>query len=597
MIRGQISAGVLSGLPAFLGGARPRTVVQIDGRTITFNEFQNSAEGLWDVDRVEIFRSPQTTTQGVNSIAGAIFIHTADPTFNWEGRARLIGGELGRRQASAVVSGPLAGDQIAFRIAGDVYRERSSNRMEGPVVGVVDLNDDHYATLRGKLLAQPNAVPGLKLMLTYVHSHSQAPQTETARPPIRKRRDDNYIFGYFKADVDLLTAIGTYRIADGVEWRTTLSRGKEHFQRFAPQGFGQNQIRGRDGSVESVVDWKSGETLSGVAGVSWQELELHQFIDLSESPLGTGTFDDRQVSRGLFGEVTWRPASRLSLTWGARYQADGKHRVGLLTGPDLPLDYDKTNRALLPKAAAAYDLSEGVRIGVLAERAYNPGGVTLDPASKADKVVRFAPENLWDYEAYVRAGLFGGALTINGNLFYNDVRDAQRTLELCVEAPTGCVGLEEVSNAPGSNSSGAEVELSFRASSALTIEAAGGLLHTRMTKTVISDDPSVNKQFYGSPHFSGAVGVGWRPLRSLLLTAQLRHVSGYSGDDFETGIFRIKSSNTVDVRASWRRARFTLFVVRAEPVRCLPRIGLERPPRRPGPGGDHKRSAGARDWA
>ena len=85
MIRGQISAGVLSGLPAFLGGARPRTVVQIDGRTITFNEFQNSAEGPWDVDRVEIFRSPQTTTQGVNSDRRAIFIHTADPTFNWEG--------------------------------------------------------------------------------------------------------------------------------------------------------------------------------------------------------------------------------------------------------------------------------------------------------------------------------------------------------------------------------------------------------------------------------------------------------------------------------------------------------------------------------
>ena len=180
---------------------------------------------------------------------------------------------------------------------------------------------------------------------------------------------NNHIFGYFKADVDSLTAIGTYRIADGVEWRTTLSRGKEHFQRFAPQGFGQNQIRGRDGSSEigGRLEVGGNPERSGRSELR-QELELHQFIDLSESPLGTGTFDDRQVSRGLFGEVTWRPASRLSLTWGARYQADGKHRVGLLTGPDLPLDYDKTNRALLPKAAAAYDLSEGVRIGVLAER-------------------------------------------------------------------------------------------------------------------------------------------------------------------------------------------------------------------------------------
>src|SRR5207253_8506800 len=91
-IRGQGSAGVLGGLPAFLGGARPRTVLQIDGRTVTFNEFVNSTQGIWDVDHVEVFRTPQTTTQGVNSIAGAIFIHTVDPTYMLEGLARLMRG-------------------------------------------------------------------------------------------------------------------------------------------------------------------------------------------------------------------------------------------------------------------------------------------------------------------------------------------------------------------------------------------------------------------------------------------------------------------------------------------------------------------------
>jgi outer membrane receptor protein involved in Fe transport len=311
--------------------------------------------------------------------------------------------------------------------------------------------------------------------------------------------------------------------------------------------------------VESLVDWKAGSALSGVAGMSWQELDLHQFIDLTESPLGIGTFDDRQISRGLFGEVTWRPAPRLSLIGGARYQVDSKRRIGLLTGPDLPLDYDKANRALLPKASAAYDLSEQVRIGVLAQRAYNPGGVTLDPASKVDEVVRFDPEYLWDYEAYVRAGLFGGALSLNGNLFYNDVSNAQRTLDICVDTPTGCVGLQEVSNAPRAHAYGAEVEMRFRASSALTLAAAGGFLYTKMIKTVVSNDPSVNKQFYGSPNFSGTAGIEWRPLHSVLITAQLRHVAGYSGDDSETGIFRIKPSNTVDARASWQRARFILF--------------------------------------
>ncbi|MFL6726599.1 MAG: TonB-dependent receptor plug domain-containing protein, partial [Sphingomicrobium sp.] len=163
-IRGQTSPGVLQGLPGFLGGARPRTVMQIDGRTVTFNEFVNSSEGLWDVDHVEVFRSPQTTTQGVNSIAGAIFIHTADPTYRFEGRARAIVGQYRRRQASALISGPLVDDQLALRISGDLYRSIASTKQSGPVVGIADLNPDRHWTVRAKLLAEPHALSGLKLL-------------------------------------------------------------------------------------------------------------------------------------------------------------------------------------------------------------------------------------------------------------------------------------------------------------------------------------------------------------------------------------------------------------------------------------------------
>ena len=188
-IRGQSGIGVLSGLPAFLGGARPRTVVQIDGRTATFNEFANSSEGLWDVDHVEVFRSPQTTTQGVNSIAGAIFIHTTDPTFASEAKLRAIVGQSMRRQLSAAADTPLIDDQLALRVSADIYRGRSSTTLSGPVVGIGNLNIDRYWTTRAKLLAQPRALPDLTLLVTYAHNHSQAPQAELARPPYRQRRD------------------------------------------------------------------------------------------------------------------------------------------------------------------------------------------------------------------------------------------------------------------------------------------------------------------------------------------------------------------------------------------------------------------------
>jgi iron complex outermembrane receptor protein len=117
-IRGQDSIGVLQGLPGFLGGARPRTTLQIDGRAAGYNEFAFGIFGLWDVDRVEVFRSPQTTTQGPNAIAGAIFMQTADPTYKFESRLRAIGGQAHTREISGVLSGPLVADQLAFRVAG-----------------------------------------------------------------------------------------------------------------------------------------------------------------------------------------------------------------------------------------------------------------------------------------------------------------------------------------------------------------------------------------------------------------------------------------------------------------------------------------------
>jgi iron complex outermembrane receptor protein len=556
-IRGQNSVGVLQALPAFLGGARPRTTLQIDGRTVTFNEFVNSPEGLWDVDHVEVFRTPQTTTQGANSIAGAIFIHTAEPTYVFEGRARLVSGQFRRRQASAAVSGPI-GDQVAFRIAGDFYRSRTSTTMHGPVVGIDNLNLDRYWAGRAKLLFEPRGAPGLNVLTTYAHTRAQAPQGESARPPFRERRDDFYPFGYFKSQVDSITSLISYPLGEALESRTTLSWGKSHFRRFAPQGFGQTQIHGRDVSAESVLEWKPARALSAVGGASFQRVKLDQFINLAVTGLGTGSFNDRQTSAGLFGELNWRPAERLSLVVGGRYQSDGKTRTGVLTmTPPLPLAYDKTSHALLPKLSAAYDLTDDLRIGVLAQRAYNPGGVTLDPKHRAQ--LEFKPEYLWDYEVFTRASLWGGGVELTGNIFYSAIRDAQREFDFDLSSPGGNVGLLQIFSEPRARIYGAELELNAKPSRRLTARVAVGLLNTRITRTVDPKDPFLGKEFAGAPHFTGSASADWQPLDKVHISAQVRHNSGYWGEDSEDPQFRTTPWTMVDARASWDARRVTVF--------------------------------------
>ena len=324
--------------------------------------------------------------------------------------------------------------------------------------------------------------------------------------------------------------------------------------------------------------------MNAVAGMSLQRTNLNQFIDLQAARLGTGDFNDTQGSTGLFGEITWKAAPKLALTAGGRLQSDSKRRLGVLqVGPGLPLDYDRNSRALLPKASAAYDLTDQVRVGVLVQRAYNPGGVTLDPAHR--KQLEFKPEFLWDYEAFTRGTLAGGAVSFEANLFFNAIRDAQRELDFDLNSPGGKVGLLQIVSEPRARSYGAELEASTKIAPELTVRAAIGLLRTRITRTIAANDPALGREFAGAPHFTGNVAADWSPLTRLRLNAQVRHTSGFFGDDHE--YTRRSGWRMDDHRCAGELEGAAIYNLRlrAEPSDAFARRRLERRRRRPQPRG------------
>ena len=299
-IRGLDTTGALQGLPAFLGGNRARTTLIIDGRRQTYHEFVFGSAPVWDLERIEVFRSPQTTTQGQNSIAGAIFAYTNAPSFAPEYRARLIAGNFRTRQVSALASGPIAGDEVAFRLAGDFRYSRTTSKIADRVVGA-DPNHDVYGQVRAKLLVKPAALPGSQLTLTYAHLQSQAPQIVPATPPFRARRDASGFYGTFRINVDSVTAVMRHE-AGQFTTNVTLTAGDSLSQRLAYPGLGQARIKGRDWAAEAVVNWGRDGPLRAVGGVSRTHLALRQSIDLSLIS-ALGRFDDAQDSSGLFGEL------------------------------------------------------------------------------------------------------------------------------------------------------------------------------------------------------------------------------------------------------------------------------------------------------
>ena len=556
-IRGQDSTGLLRNLFAFLGGTRPRVTLQVDGRPVSYYEYVNGSPALWDVDRVEIFRSPQTTTQGRNSIAGAIFVKTNDPAFEWEGRGRAIVGDFGTRHGSAMLSGPLIQDQLAIRVTGDVRLARMASGMADGIAGA-DIDRDDYGSARVKILFEPAALADSRLVATFAHTRSQSPQFEAVKAPFRERRSPlpDQTNGVHKIRADSLTTRLDYRLGADLSATATVSYGDALIRRFGLPGLGRTRAHATDFSTEASFNWQPEGPLSLLFGVHHLTARQNQFIDITGLRIGSGDFRDRQASLGLFGEAGWRPWAPLTITAGLRYQRDRQDRQGKVG--IVSIDYDEVFDALLPKLSVAYEFTPSTTAGFLVQRAYNPGGTSISLLRRVQD--DFQAERLWNYEGFVRSFFAGRRGTLAANLFYNDIRNSQRQQTVPVTlADRSTIFPVEFANAPAAETYGLELELGWRLRDRLTLRGGIGLLRSKVVRTVLPTDPSLGKDFQRSPRFSSAGAVDWQATKALRLSAQLRHHSGYFSDDANSPARRIEASTIADLRAAYTAGPATLF--------------------------------------
>lgn len=553
-IRGQDTTGVLQALPAFLGGARSRGSMEVDGRTIGYQEFIFGTAPVWDVSQVEVFRSPLTVTHGPNSIAGGIVVTTNDPTYTWQGRIRGIAGNFSTRQASALISGPLIEDQLAFRVAGDVRHARTTSELGRNMRGA-DPNDDDYSLLRLKLLAQPKALPGLKLLGTLTHNYSQMPQVVDTIAPFRQRGNPLADYGIYGVHTTAATLRATQQVDDG-EIEAIVSAGRVGTRRYAPPGVGESRSRFDDFSGDLFGSWRPIADLTLRGGVRFNGQKACQFIDLSGFILSNGSFRDRQHSFGVFAEAEFAATPRLTLSAGGRYQTDRQRRIGGITGlVNLPVDVDERFSAWLPKLSVSYALTAGLKAGALVEKAYNPGGATL--AFDTGELDPFDAETLWDYELFVK-GRLAPRLSIVLNTFHNDIRKAQHFFALPFKLPDGTTVLvDRANNIPKVSSYGAEAELAWRAKPGLTLSGGLGLLRNRVIDA--GAGANIGREFERGPHVTGSAALDWAASKRLQLSAQLRYHSGFFSDDFGTKALRVPSAAIIDARAAYALDGITFF--------------------------------------
>lgn len=117
---------------------------------------------LYDLERVEILRGPQSAQFGRSTYAGAINYVTRSPGEELAGALEVTGAEYDTQRASGWLGGPLAGEWLRFLVSGgiDTYGGEYRNTRDGSTVGGEESRD-----LSLKLVATPSEALTLGLRI------------------------------------------------------------------------------------------------------------------------------------------------------------------------------------------------------------------------------------------------------------------------------------------------------------------------------------------------------------------------------------------------------------------------------------------------
>lgn len=134
------------------GGNSFLTSMYVDGASLPFRLLRMGTLSVWDLAQVEVFRGPQSTLQGRNSLAGTIVIRTEDPTYEWGGKAKVTYGQDGQQEFAFAGGGALIDDMLAFRVSVE------DRQLDGANYNITRHEHSNYQeaqNLRAKLLFEP----------------------------------------------------------------------------------------------------------------------------------------------------------------------------------------------------------------------------------------------------------------------------------------------------------------------------------------------------------------------------------------------------------------------------------------------------------
>ncbi len=454
---------------------------------------------LFDLERVEILRGPQGTLYGRNTTGGAVNLITAKPTAEPAAGLTAEYGRFDQWSLEGFVSGPL-GDRARARLAATTVQGGgwAENRVTGETLGDQD---------RGAVRAQVelDATEAFTIRLTGHYTRDQSDgnplynvatfttpggvtvagdrdrwatgwgtspsfAAQLGLAPDAKPFKDNEQYGaHAHASLDLsgvtLTSITSYESLDRREYNdwdaTRLAIADVFF-----------------GSEATVFAQEFRVSSSGSGPLTWTAGAYYSAEDLDEEyrsgfidSLGVNAFTpyEQEVrTRSVFGQAEYRVTPQLNLILGLRYEDEERELKNLSTtgflanGFPIPFVVN-ANRSLdmsevTGKGGVEFTVNDDVLLYATVSRGVKSGGFTAYNTLSPPQADPFQPEELWAYEAGVKADLVERTLRLNAAAYYYDYTN-QQVQTTIVDRQFGLIG--RFANVPESEITGVEAEIEW----------------------------------------------------------------------------------------------------------------------------------------
>lgn len=574
-IRGAFGNGPTGGFSSITGGAKARVSTIIDGVAEPFVADVSGDSGIWDMQQVEVYRGPQSTTNGRNSIGGMVFIKTNDPSFEWQSSARL--GYRNEEQyidSAIMLSGPLVDDTLAFRLTAQQLDAElpSWDQAYGPNSPSYDLSQRDTTRLKGKLLWTPTG--DFRALLSYSSNDEQGASgrmyyTAENPDPYEYKQIDPRDIGT-RSDTSSLDI--DYQLTETVSLDVLLSYLDYELNHHFYDANDKSQEQDLEFDEDSyTLDAKlnigqAGHRASGFIGLAYFDRKQ----DFASSGRDVYSGNDQSKSKAIYGEFNYAFTERLRFIAGLRVEKEEQNRFFDFTTLATSNAFAVSKTFSLPKLALQYELNPDHSIGLSVREGYGSGGGAYSVLAR--EYYYFDEEEVLSYEFSWRGQLPENRGYLAANLFFNDYDGYQ-----AVNA------LRTIDNMDKVTSWGAELEATSGLSDSLELTIGLGLLETKINKPSGDYARAKGNELSMAPNVTGNMGLRYTLNPAMQIAASARYVGEYFSDVDNTPSTRAGDYTLYRLSARYTAANWSLdsYINNLLDEEAITLRGSPRPPSAP----------------